>query len=100
MNKLVLLILLFLISCSKDDTLNPTQPTTYTNNGSRADAGAALGTSLRSAPSYNTGLTSIFEKFSASRNFSKTASALLPLPASLKNRLNLFEKIESNECKY
>ncbi len=33
------------------------------NNGSRADAGAALGTSLRSAPSYNTGLTSIFEKF-------------------------------------
>jgi len=60
MNKLVLLILLFLISCSKDDTLNPTQPTTYTNNGSRADAGAA----------------------------------------SLKNRLNLFEKIESNECKY
>ncbi len=33
------------------------------NNGSRADAGAALGASLRSAPSYNTGLTSIFEKF-------------------------------------
>lgn len=30
MNKLVLLILLFLISCSKDDTPNPTQPTTYT----------------------------------------------------------------------
>ena len=33
------------------------------NTGSGADAGAALGASLRSAPSYNTGLTSIFEKF-------------------------------------
>jgi len=30
MNKLMLLIFLFLISCSKDDTPNPTQPTTYT----------------------------------------------------------------------
>jgi len=30
MNKLTLLIFLFMISCSKDNTPNPTQPTTYT----------------------------------------------------------------------